>query len=142
MYGQGRRPCLKNQLSLHLMMETRVFTSTPFRFLRSTISGSLYFSLQILTKIYEIKSCTIDIKKMFGFSPTSFCYPFKVIEPVKKPKSIYFLLLWECLTCRIYVSTIFDSYIKKIWHIPEAVAKNVIVRVFFPISFIAINLYL
>lgn len=30
----------------------------------------------ILTKIYEIKSCTNDIKKMFGFSPTSFCYPF------------------------------------------------------------------
>jgi len=29
----------------------------------------------ILTKIYEIKSCTNDIKKMFGFSPTSFCYP-------------------------------------------------------------------
>lgn len=30
----------------------------------------------LLTKVYEIKSCTNDIKKLFNYTPTSFCYPF------------------------------------------------------------------
>ena len=30
----------------------------------------------LITKTYEIKACTDDVKKMFGFYPTSFCYPF------------------------------------------------------------------
>ncbi|MGC9100634.1 MAG: polysaccharide deacetylase family protein [Caldisericum sp.] len=30
----------------------------------------------ILTKIYEIKACTNDVKRLLNYTPTSFCYPF------------------------------------------------------------------
>ncbi|BAL80266.1 polysaccharide deacetylase family protein [Caldisericum exile] len=30
----------------------------------------------LITKIYEIKTCTNDVKRLFNYTPTSFCYPF------------------------------------------------------------------